>query len=67
MSRASVIHRAAGFAALCLLAQPATAEVTLSWDLPTRLEYCVDSGPVLDRLAGTRVYRHHLHGHVGHR
>ena len=44
--------------ALLLVAAPSAAEVTLTWELPTRLEYCVDSGPVLDTLVGTRVYPH---------
>lgn len=42
---------------LTLLAWSAQAQVSLSWELPTRLTYCVDSGPVLDRLVGARVYR----------
>ena len=29
----------------------------LSWELPTRAEYCVDSGAALDSVAGTRIYR----------
>ena len=44
-------------AVLALLAVPAYPEVSLTWELPTRLEHCVDSGPVLDRLEGTRIYR----------
>ena len=44
-------------AVLALLATPVYPEVTLTWELPTRLEYCVDSDPVLDRLEGTRIYR----------
>ena len=51
-------HSRAALAALAAVSLTAAAqETTLTWDLPTRLEHCVDSGPVLDRLEGTRVYQ----------
>ena len=54
---AGKMKRALGCAALALTALSCAAEVTLTWDLPTRMVHCVDSGEVLDRLEGTRVYR----------
>lgn len=39
------------------LAHGPTVADTLTWELPTRAEYCVDSGAALDSVAGTRIYR----------